>query len=93
MNQEPGSEHVSTYLEAAASAADRTRDGANRIAERGLEVVRSGSEQLQAGVHRAAENATGYVENEPVKALLLAAATGAVLMALLSLLVRPSSHK
>jgi ElaB/YqjD/DUF883 family membrane-anchored ribosome-binding protein len=93
MSIEARSEHVPTYLDAAATALDRSREGASRIAERGVDALRTSSEQLQAGAHRAAEQATGYVQDEPVKAILFAAAAGAVLMALLSLLARAASHK
>jgi hypothetical protein len=40
---------------------------------------------------RASDNTVGYIKDEPVKAMLIAAATGAALMALVSLITR--SHR
>ena len=39
----------------------------------------------RAGARRAGDRAVGYIQGEPVKAMLLAAATGAALVGLLGL--------
>lgn len=45
------------------------------------------SSQVKQRAQQASDAATGYARDEPVKAMLIAAATGAVLMALLKMMV------
>lgn len=72
----------------AAPMLDRTSDKISALAQRGVEAVRDSSQQLRDKALRAGDSAVGYVKDEPVKAMLIAAATGAALMALLGLMVR-----
>ena len=67
---------------------DRTSDQIGALAQRGVNAVRDTSQQLHDKALRASDSAIGYVKDEPVKAMLIAAATGAALMALISLMVR-----
>ena len=55
----------------------------------GMDSVRHASQQLTDAAAHARNGATGYVKDEPLKALLIAAATGAALMALVSLISQP----
>ncbi len=57
----------------------------------GMDSVRHASHQLTDAALHARDGATGYVKEEPLKALLIAAATGAALMALVSLISQ--SHR
>lgn len=72
----------------AAPAIDRISARAEAAAKRGIEAVRDGSHQLRDKATRASDSTIAYVKDEPVKAVLVAAATGAFLMGLLSLMTR-----
>ena len=58
------------------------------MAQRVVEAVRESSQQLQDRAARVSDSTVKYIRNEPVKSLLIAAATGAVLMALVNLMWR-----
>jgi ElaB/YqjD/DUF883 family membrane-anchored ribosome-binding protein len=66
----------------------RATERAAALAQRGADAVRDGSRQLADTAQRASEGTVNYVRGEPVKALLIAAAAGAALMALVSLVTR-----
>lgn len=68
---------------------DRISDQAQALARHGLDTVREQSLHLQARARRTSDDTLHYIRDEPVKAVLIAAATGAVLMALAGLLMRP----
>jgi ElaB/YqjD/DUF883 family membrane-anchored ribosome-binding protein len=61
---------------------------ASSYAKRGADALRDGSHQLQERAQQAADTTTSYIKDEPVKAMLVAAATGAVLMGLIGLMSR-----
>lgn len=67
---------------------NRTTEQAAALAQRGLDAVRNSSEQLRNKAVQASDTTAMYIKNDPIKAVLIAAATGAVLMALVSLLTR-----
>jgi ElaB/YqjD/DUF883 family membrane-anchored ribosome-binding protein len=71
-----------------ASSMDHAATQANSLAHQGLEAARQGSLQLQARARQASESTVGYIKEEPVKSVLIAAATGAALMGLISLIRR-----
>jgi len=64
---------------------------AETAARRGAAAVRDASAQLREKATQASDTTVEYVRQEPVKAMLIAAATGAVLMALVGLLARSRS--
>jgi ElaB/YqjD/DUF883 family membrane-anchored ribosome-binding protein len=66
----------------------RATGQATAFANRSAEAVREGSRQARASALRAQKTTVNYVRNEPVKAMLLAAATGAALLALVNLATR-----
>lgn len=68
---------------------ERASDQVSAMAHRGMDSVRDTSHQLRRKVEHASDNTIGYIRHEPVKSVLIAAATGAALMALVSLLTRP----
>jgi ElaB/YqjD/DUF883 family membrane-anchored ribosome-binding protein len=72
--------------EHAAPVVDRVAERARALAHQGVDTVRERSHQLSDSAHRVADGTRHYVQDQPVKSLLIAAATGAVLMGLLSLL-------
>lgn len=67
-------------------------DQVSALAHRSADAVRQGSQQLVDSAQQASARTRDYVQQEPVKALLMAAATGAALMALLSLVQRGRSQ-
>lgn len=70
----------------ASPAIGRMAERASDLAHDGLDAVRQGSQRLGASARRAGDATLNYVHHEPVKSLLMAAATGAALMALVSLM-------
>lgn len=71
---------------------NRATEQASAMAHRGLEAVRHGSQQLRDKALHATDTTAGYIKNDPIKAVLIAAATGAALMALVSLISRSRHH-
>ena len=67
---------------------ESANEQATEMAQRVVEAVRESSQQLQDRAARVSDNTVKYIRNEPVKSLLIAAATGAVLMALANLMWR-----
>ena len=61
---------------------------AEAAARRGMDAVRDTSQQLRERATQAQDMTVAYVKDEPIKAMLIAAATGAVLMGLITLLSR-----
>lgn len=66
----------------------RVSEQAAALASRGAAAVRDGTQQVRERAVHASESTIGYIKDEPVKSMLIAAATGAALMAMLSLLTR-----
>jgi ElaB/YqjD/DUF883 family membrane-anchored ribosome-binding protein len=67
---------------------ERAGEQVSAMAHRGIDSVRDTSHQLRLKVEHASDNTIGYIRHEPVKSVLIAAATGAALMALISLMTR-----
>ena len=66
-------------------------DKVSALTKQGVDTVRQGSQQLVDSAQQATARTRDYVQQDPVKALLIAAATGAALMALLSMVQRSRS--
>ncbi len=71
---------------------DRATEQASAMAHRGIDAVRHGSQQLRDTALNATDKTAGYIKNDPIKAVLIAAATGAALMALVTLISRSRHH-
>jgi ElaB/YqjD/DUF883 family membrane-anchored ribosome-binding protein len=84
---------VADGVDAAAGALHRAGGHAESMAHRGAQALLRGSAQLQAGAQQVSHQATAYIQREPVKAVLMAAAGGAVLMALMALVSRSRSPR
>ena len=65
---------------------------AGALAQQGVDTVRESAQQLRERALQATDSTVSYIKEEPIKAMLIAAATGAGLMALLSLLTRSSNR-
>lgn len=72
----------------APSAFSRVAAQVDELTRRGLERARHTRDDLQERAHRGGDRAVGYIKDEPIKSVLIAAATGAAVAALVTLLVR-----
>ena len=77
---------VRTVRERVLPAASRLASQAEDLAQRSISAVRNGGDQLRERTSAAAERGISYVRDEPVKSVLIAAAAGAALVALVQLL-------
>ena len=80
------SDDVHGLQQQASPMVDRATSQAQALARNGMARVRSTSQQLRDSVQDSTNNARGYIRDEPVKSVLIAAAAGAALVGLLSLL-------
>jgi ElaB/YqjD/DUF883 family membrane-anchored ribosome-binding protein len=76
----------------AAPMLGRATDQVSALAHRGVDSVRETSHQLRLKATHASDNTVNYIKDEPIKSILIAAATGAALMALISLISRASDR-
>lgn len=76
----------------AAPLLNRAGEQASALAQRGVNALRDGSQGLRDSATRATDNTVMYIKDEPLKAILIAAATGAALMALVGMLSRSRHH-
>lgn len=84
-------EKINTIGDQASQSVDNVIKATQRVsdmAHRGMDSVRERSHQLRVKADRASENTVSFIRQEPVKSVLIAAATGAVLVALASLVSR-----
>lgn len=79
---------VEDMRQQAAPLLNRATEQVNTLAQQGMDTIRDTSQQLREQALRVTDSTVGYIKEEPVKAMLIAAATGAALMALLSLMSR-----
>jgi ElaB/YqjD/DUF883 family membrane-anchored ribosome-binding protein len=70
----------------------RASSQASDLTQRGADTVRETTQQLRERALRASDSTVNYIREEPVKSMLIAAATGAGLMALLSLMTRSNDR-
>jgi len=84
-------DQVETARDRAVPLVDRLTSQAEGVARRSVEAMRDTSAQLRDRATRASESTVGYIKGEPVKAMLIAAAVGAALMALVGLVSRSRS--
>ena len=81
-------EKVDSARDQAAPTINRIATQAESAVRRGADAVRETSAQLRDKALQAQDTTVGYIKDEPVKAMLIAAATGAALMALVSMMRR-----
>lgn len=67
---------------------ERAGEQASALAQHGVDAVRDRALQLRQQSRRASDSTVNYIKDEPVKAVLIAVAAGAALVALLGLLRR-----
>ncbi len=71
---------------------ERWTKEAEAMARRGIDGARDTSRQLRERAAQASDSTVNYIKDEPVKAMLIAAAAGAALVTLIGLFSR-SSHR
>jgi len=71
---------------------NRAGEQASALAQRGVNAVRDTSQHLRDTAQRATDGTVMYIKDEPLKSMLIAAATGAALMALVGMLSRSRGH-
>jgi ElaB/YqjD/DUF883 family membrane-anchored ribosome-binding protein len=82
------SDKVQDARDQAAPVLNRVAAKAEELARRSAEAMRDSSAQIKERAVRASDATVGYIKDEPIKSILIAAAAGAALMALVSLLSR-----
>jgi ElaB/YqjD/DUF883 family membrane-anchored ribosome-binding protein len=82
------SETVEGVRSKAGPMLNKVASQAEAAARRGMDAVRDTSQQLRERAVQAQDLTVAYVKDEPIKAMLIAAATGALLMGLITLLSR-----
>lgn len=87
------SDTLKDIREQATPMLNRTTEQASELVQRGVDSVLDTSHQLKEKALRASHNSVNYIKDEPVKSMLIAAATGAALMALVSLVSRSREHR
>ena len=78
-------EHAGDLAEQAAHSAEHAIKSTRRFANEALDNVRDGSRELLHKARHASDQTADAIRDDPLKAILIAAATGAALMALVSL--------
>jgi len=87
------SDKVAEVRDQAAPVLDRVTAQAQALAKRSAQAVRETSQQLRDNAARVSDNTVGYIKDEPLKSILIAAAAGAALMALVTLLARSRDRR
>jgi ElaB/YqjD/DUF883 family membrane-anchored ribosome-binding protein len=84
---------VDEVREKAEPTVRRLATQAETLARRGMDAVRDGSQQLREQATEMTDRTTRYVKDEPLKAVLMAAAAGAALMAVLTVVARSGESR
>lgn len=76
----------------AAPARTQATEKFNALLHQGLDAVQGASQKLRAQATHVNEVTVDYIRKEPIKSVLIAAATGAVIVALVSIATRSRSR-
>ena len=87
VNQAPASNSMQAMRELATPTPSQHSEPLATLAQRSMDALRDGSQHLRERALHASDATRGYVKDEPVKSMLMAAAAGATLMALLGLVL------
>ncbi len=82
------SEKVDEARSQLAPAMDKVSDTANAAIDKAKDAFSDATSQLREQAKKASDMAVGYTKDEPIKAMLIAAATGALLMGLITMMAR-----
>lgn len=85
-----------SLMDHAVQSADEVVHNTQRLANQAVDGVsksfRSAGQQVRDGAHLASDKTVAYIRDEPVKSMLIAAATGAALAVLARLAARPNKE-
>ena len=82
------SDTVKEMRDQAAPLVNRASEQASALVSRGADAVMESSRQLREKAVNASDATVSYIKDEPVKSILIAAATGAALMGLVNMMGR-----
>lgn len=85
---EPASGIVETLREAVPETIARSAAQAESLTRLGIERARAAASEMRHQVQQAGDQTVGYIRHEPVKSVLIAAAAGAALAAVLGWALR-----
>lgn len=91
-NAKPQSPSESAAAEHARRSVDEARASAQEIASQGSEALASGATRAREAISHTTDQAAHYVQEQPLKSLLMAAAAGASIALLAGALSRHNSH-
>lgn len=80
-------------LEGTQNVASQAIDSVGRAMDNSMDRMRATSQHVRDSAERASAGTVNYIRHDPVKSVLIAAATGAALMALASLLTRSNDRR
>ena len=83
-----GSDKVDEAKGGVAPWLDRAENESGKLLQQGREMVNDASQKVRESAAQASDKAVGYTKDEPVKALLIAAGVGALLMGMLTMMAR-----
>jgi len=92
-NAKPQSPGESAAAEHARRSVDEARAGAEELATRGSEAIRSGAARARESISHTTDQAAHYVQTQPLKSLLVAAATGAAIALVAGALSKHHGHR
>jgi ElaB/YqjD/DUF883 family membrane-anchored ribosome-binding protein len=77
----------------AGPAISRFANDADELRRRSVDVIRGASTQVREGALRATDKSVAFIRDEPVKSVLIAAAVGALSMALINVIGRAGTAR
>jgi len=80
------SDRVQEARDQASPVINRVAAKAEELARRSADAVRDRGQQFREQAYRAQDMTVGYIKDEPLKSILMAAAAGAAIMAIVQLL-------
>lgn len=86
-------ERAADWRDEAAPVVDRLARRAGTLARDGASWVQDGTERVRSQVARASDRTVGYVRDEPVRSVLMAAAAGALIYALVRMMAGQRSER
>ena len=92
MNENLPQEPALKFVDGALSKTQHATDVANAFLKNGVDSVLQTTHQLRDSAQHATDKTTHFIREEPIKSVLIAAATGAVLMALVGMVSRSSGR-
>jgi ElaB/YqjD/DUF883 family membrane-anchored ribosome-binding protein len=84
---------VESLREAVPNAFTRAAAQVEELTRRGMDRAKDASVGMRDQVYKASDRTVGYIKDEPVKSVLIAAATGAAVALVVGWAMRARSHR